>query len=308
MRAASRPVRRPSAFTLIELLVVIAIIAILIGLLLPAVQKVRAAAARIQCANNLKQLGLACHNCNDTYSVLPPAGAANNQWNGLASNPGPFQNKTGAFFFHILPFIEQDSLYNSVISQGGDVTNAKVNGNAAYGVVIKTFRCPSDPSPAGGTGMGNPGGPDATWAVTTYGCNYLVFGNPSANSQEGSARIPASFPDGTSNVILFGERYGQYGSTPYSSLWANSGNPWRPQICSAIDNGGSGYAACPLFQLGPTYQTANGAWSGGQTGHPGGMNVGLGDGSVRSVSSGVSATTWANACDPRDGNVLGSDW
>ena len=304
-----RPARaRRRAFTLIELLVVIAIIAILIGLLRPAVQKVRAAAARIQCGNNLKQLGLAVQNCNDTYGVLPPAGASNNSPTGLASNPGPYQGKTGAFFFNILPFIEQDPLYNAVVGQGGNLATATVNGAPATSVVIKTFRCPSDPSPAGANGLGNPNGPDAGWAVSNYGVNYLVFGNPAANNQEGAARIPASFPDGTSNVVIFGERYGQYGSTPFSSLWGNSGKPWRPQICSAIDNGGTGYAPCALFQIQPTYQSANGAWSGGQSGHTGGMNVGLGDGSVRSVSAGVTAATWANACDPRDGNVLGADW
>jgi len=302
--------RRSRGFTLIELLVVIAIIAILIGLLVPAVQKVREAAARTQCMNNLKQLGLAVHNCNDTYKVLPPAGAANNQWNGLvsASGPTPYRNMTGSIFFHLLPFIEQDPLYKQVMAQGGNVTTATVNGQPAYGTLVAVYRCPADPTGGGGSGYGNPGGPDATWAVSNYGANYLVFGNPGRNSQEGLSRLPASFPDGTSNTILFGERYGWYGGTPYSSLWANSGNPWRPQICCAIDNGGSGYVACPLFQFQPTQANANGAWSGGQTPHTGAMNVALGDATVRSVTAGITASTWAMACDPRDGNPLPGDW
>ena len=226
---------------------------------------------------------------------------------------GPYQNHTGTVCFGLLPFLEQSSLYNSIITQGGNATTATVNGVTAYNIVIKAFRCPSDPSPGGGTGLGYTGGPDATWAITNYGANYLVFGNPAANSQEGTARIPSSFPDGTSNTILFGERYAQYGTAnsnggPCSSLWANSGNPWRPQICCAIDNGGTGYANCTVFQVQPKYTAANGAWSGGQTPHTAVMNVGLGDGSVRGVSGGISQTTWQNACNPVDGNVLGSDW
>jgi prepilin-type processing-associated H-X9-DG protein len=155
--------------------------------------------------------------------------------------------------------------------------------------------------------MGNPSGPDATWAIGNYVANYLVFGEPASNNQEGAARIPATFQDGTSNTLIFGERYGWYGGTPYSSLWANSGNPWRPQMCCAIDNGGTGYAACPMFQDSPTVGAANGAYSGGQTPHTGAMNVCMGDGSVRSANNSTSPTTWASVCDPRDGGSL-ADW
>ncbi|MBN9119221.1 MAG: DUF1559 domain-containing protein [Planctomycetes bacterium] len=308
-----RSIRSRRGFTLIELLVVIAIIAILIGLLLPAVQKVREAAARMKCSNNLKQIGLALHNCNDSKGYLPPAGAANNAWNGAGSINPVTKGTCATVQFAILPFVEQNALYDGAIAAGG-TSDVSVNGKPVYNYVLKGYMCPSDPSPAGGTGYGNPAGPDGTHAVSNYVSNYLVFGNPGANTQEGLPRLPATFSDGLSNTVVFGERYGWFGSGnrgggPFSSLWANSQSPWRPQMCSVVEAGGTGYAACPVPQPGGTVvASAVGAQGGGQVMHTSVMNVLLGDGSVRTVTPSISAATWAAACDPRDGVPLGSDW
>src|SRR5438045_1027661 len=145
-------------FTLIELLVVIAIIAILIGLLVPAVQKVREAAARTQCTNNLKQWALAGHDYASAYG----------------GNMPPFYNSDSSgehqVFVDLLPYVEQDAIYKSF----GTPPNLQTAGpNVGHRAVFKIIACPSDPTQGSGLNQGD-------WATGTYAANYQVFGNPSA--------------------------------------------------------------------------------------------------------------------------------
>src|SRR5215471_722063 len=148
--------QKPRGFTLFQLLVVLAMLAILIGLLLPIVQKVRQAAARAQSSNNLKQIVLAIHNCHDTYNRFPPL-------------VGHFPNEKGqgTLFFYILPFLEQDNLYTSAQSDKGEFS---VWHDGVYSKVLKVYLCPQDAT--GGTTNRF-----EDWlALSSYAANFTVFG------------------------------------------------------------------------------------------------------------------------------------
>jgi len=310
----NRVFRRWRGFTLIELLVVIAIIAILIGLLLPAVQKVREAAARMQCSNNLKQMSLAINNLAGTYNgKLPPGIGSWPAPNKPRCDPNSGGTAWGGLLFHLLPFIEQDNLYKSCACINGKPGADPEQGRAS-GVmqdVVKTYLCPSDPTAKNGL---------TTWpaAVGSYVYNGMIF----QADWVGYSNFPATLSDGTSNTILFTETYAgaTYDQTD-QTLWWWDYNSFQTPTASNGDCGGLKYygTAYGPLSVNPTVcRTSKLSWTWGGNAstcmcravvvHTGGLNVGLGDGSVRFLSGGVSGTTFFAASTPQNGETLGSDW
>jgi prepilin-type N-terminal cleavage/methylation domain-containing protein len=294
--------KRWRGFTLIELLVVIAIIAILIGLLLPAVQKVREAAARSQSQNNLKQMGLAAANCNDTYGKMPEI--TGNYPQPSQMNAGPPAGH-GTIFYYLLPFIEQQNLYVTPAATNNSYTIGPYWGTGTPGIV-KTYIAPGDPSVPGNFIVSNWSGR----AACSYAGNGFLFGADGGNnggiggipnSPGGYARIPATIPDGTSNTMGFLERF-----CICNASGGVNGHVWQ-EDGQNTDAYSPGIFVSSLPYFNANYNTyCNGYLPG--TFSPAGVMVGLMDGSVRIVSNGISSTTWYYALMPNDGMPMGTDW
>jgi prepilin-type N-terminal cleavage/methylation domain-containing protein/prepilin-type processing-associated H-X9-DG protein len=293
--------RRWQGFTLIELLVVIAIIAILIALLVPAVQRVREAAARAQCQNNLKQISLACINCADTFKgQLPP---------GIGTFPGPTgtpQNGNGGLLFHLLPFVEQKGLYISSLcptdpdGRNGNLPTYSQWTSQVQNATLTIYNCPSDPT-------------NFAAAYTSYCYNgqvfrYHYYGDNGLGVNWGgtnSLRFPASITDGTANTAMLadGLRFCAYG-TYNNRYWPD----WGGVVYSAD----LGEATGPSIQV---WQSQINPISGGiancdgaipASPHSGVINVAMFDGGVRSARDSVSQGVWAAGWSPNQNDIFSS--
>ncbi|OWK45164.1 DUF1559 domain-containing protein [Fimbriiglobus ruber] len=267
--------RGRAGYSLVEILVSIGIIATLLGLLLPAVQKSRGGAARLQCLNNLHQLGLAAEHAHSTYQQYPPIFHV---W------PGGTGGRLGGVFWHLLPFVEQQALYQGPIA-GDEAAPA-----------MRLYQCPSDPTSSSGT------------PTTSYLVNEFVF----------HGRKSPLFVDGASQTVLFTETYANCdGANPV--YWSNTSSvtlfAYGPAATATFRAAPSTSAATAGNPRGCSVELGDNA----QAAHAGVIHVALADGSVRPVSKagadqpaavpgGRTSTNWAAAFTPGGGETFGSEW
>ncbi len=331
--------RKLAGFTLIELLVVIAIIAILIGLLLPAVQQAREAARRTQCKNNLKQIGLAIHNYMDAYRFLPPSASINPDVTVTGNN--------GSWGVHgrILPYLDQNNLYSSV-----DLTVAWDFQDAIDGLKIPVYACPTDPL---SDVVRDPGGGLSHLYPTTYGFNFgtwFVY-NPVTGQGGDGAFFPnasltfAGISDGTSNTLLVSEvkawqPYRRNAGPPSTAIPNNTADA-ELAVASGAEFKNTGHTEWPDGRVhhhgfttvmtpnslvecedstGNIFDCDYNSWQEGKNGiagnpsyaiitsrshHTGIVQSALLDGSVRALSESIDLATWRSLGTRSGGEVVG---
>jgi len=333
---AERSIQR--GFTLVELLVVIAIIGILVGLLLPAVQAAREAARRMSCSNNLKQLGLACHNFESAYKKLPPAFTQAR----IPAPSGPF--KGHSVFYYLLPFIEQNNLFGTMDKIDPYNNRAATTDGGLSSAVIPAFLCPSDLLPSTPIPFPSTGTPTQFYGGTSYkavGGSRPIFATSSTNdgvfmcvgpaarkaadAPPGSESKFSDITDGLSNTFLFGERaHRDPNFDTFTIAGWNSGSTiagwsrWYP----AHGDAGLGNLMCGAFSPinyripwahgTPGAPTSQFAWfvfqdmrlSSIGSQHAGGANVGLCDGSVRFISDSMPQAVLSLYARKADGQVI----
>jgi prepilin-type N-terminal cleavage/methylation domain-containing protein/prepilin-type processing-associated H-X9-DG protein len=326
--------RRREGFTLIELLVVIAIIGVLIGLLLPAVQKVREAANRMKCGNSLKQIGLALHAYHDTYNAFPPG-----QYNYIAiQNNGGFMNR-GGWWEMILPYVEQGNLYQVVYNYTTSPqfkttyfyltycinNDPKTRSDPGRNTIVPMFECPSDPNnPKDQTILNNEQGFHGNYVVCGGSTAFNPALSPLGDNLNGvfycfSNTTISGITDGTANTFLTSEIIlvpDGTGSTStlgndmrgrYYNMW--QGNTWfstqYPPNTSAPDRATYCNINTPLPQA-PCTKIATLVTEAPRSYHTGGVNAGLADGSVRFVSNNVDPTVFLNLGTRAGGEVVGN--
>ena len=308
-------------FTLIELLVVIAIIAILIGLLLPAVQKVREAAARMACSNNLKQLGLAAQNYHGDRNQFPPGvnlpyttTVGGGQQSANAVVPGANES----LFEFLLPYVEQNNLANQLTFASNQYANT-LGQTSPGATVVKTFLCPSDTGPNQITYVS--GGKTYYFGANSYGGNPGVYGfYTSSMDQTGifyinSAVSILGVTDGTSNTFLFEERLrsdptydviyggGVSGSFAQKSGWAWANTlPGYDYLIGAAEPINWKMPAGLTSDPGYTYEDLRFATPGSN--HTNGANFGFADGSVKFLSQGTTVQVLQQLCTRNGGEVV----
>ncbi len=318
-----------TAFTLVELLVVITIIGILISLLLPAVQAAREAARRLQCSNHLKQLALAAHSHHEAHGYLP-AGGWGYRWVGDPDR-GFGSRQPGGWVYSILPYIEQDALHG--LGAGRSASEKKAAAEQLATTPLAVMNCPSrrrpriyphNPSTAESNRPHNPGidGVRCDRIDTVAKADYAACGGhswpgttpgPSTIAAESSFNWPAGpmnctgvvclrreidfaqVRDGTSNTLMFGEKSV---SPDNYATWQAPGDAQPMFIGFDQDVSRQTHARPRQDQPGPTNCYIFGS------AHPGGLNMAMGDGSVRNFSYSVDATVWRNLGHRQSGQVV----